>query len=109
MSTATLQARPAFLRVIVSVVLVHFLAVLAMAASPGLHDLAHHDADQSAHHCAVTDMLSGGAGDGVPAQPFTVAAILPHQFLSVAEFDPLWIAALFLTGCVLEHAPPARA
>ena len=109
MSTTTLQARPAFLRMIVAVVLAHFLAVLAMATSPSLHDLAHHDADQSDHHCAVTDMLSGGTDDGAPAQAFTVAAILPHQFLSVAEFDPLWIAALFLTGCVLEHAPPARA
>ncbi len=109
MSTTTLQARPAFLRVIVSVVLAHFLAVLAMAASPGLHDLAHHDSEHGEHHCAVTDMLSGATGDGAPAQSFTVAAIVPHQFLSVAEFDPLWIAALFLTGCVLEHAPPAVA
>ncbi len=109
MSNATLQARTAFLRVIVSVVLAHFLAVLAMAASPGLHDLAHGDAHQAAHHCAVTDMLSGGTGDGVPEQPFNVAAILPHQFFSVAEFDPRWIASLFLTGCVLEHAPPAKA
>ena len=109
MSTATLQARPAFLRVIVSVVLAHFLAVIAMAASPNLHDLAHHDADQQTHHCAVTDMLAGGTGDGLQPQSFTVAAILPHQFFSVAEFDPEWIAALFLTGCVLEHAPPARA
>ena len=109
MMIATLRARPAFLRGIVSVVLAHFLAVLVMAASPHAHDLAHDDAGDSGHHCAVTDMLSGGTGDGLPAQSFTVAAILPHQFCSVAEFDPLWIAALFLTGCVLEHAPPARA
>jgi hypothetical protein len=109
MSSAIFQARPAFLRAIVCVVLAHFLAVMAMAASPQAHELVHHDAHQAAHHCAVTDMLSGGTGDGLPAQPFTVATILPHQFFSVAEFDPLWIASLFLTGCVLEHAPPARA
>jgi len=108
MSTA-IQARPAFARVIVAVMLAHFLAVLAMAASPDLHELAHHDEHEESHHCVVTAMLSGGAGDGAPPQSFTVAAILPHQFFSVAEFDPLWIASLFLTGCVLEHAPPGRA
>jgi hypothetical protein len=109
MSSATFHARPAFLRGTVCVMLAHFLAVLVLAASPHTHDLVHHDAHQAAHHCAATDMLSGGTGDGLPVQPFTVAAILPQQFFSVAEFDPRWIASLFLTGCVLEHAPPAQA
>ncbi len=92
--------------------LAHFLAVLVMAASPGLHEIAHHDGhdeEEETHHCVVSDMLSGGTGDGVPPRSFTVAATLPHQFFSVAEFDPQWIASLFLTGCVLEHAPPAQA
>jgi len=109
MSRVPRKTQPAFLRVIAVVVLAHFLAVIAMAASPQLHDLAHHDAPQDTHHCAVTDMLSGATGDGAPQPPFTVAPILPHQFFSIAEFDPQWIAALFLMGCVLEHAPPARA
>jgi hypothetical protein len=96
-------------RIIASVVLAHFLLVVAMAAAPGLHSLFHHDAGHVGHECAVTDMLSGGAGDGALTPPLTVDAILPHQFCSVAEFDPEWIASLFLTNRVLEHAPPGCA
>jgi hypothetical protein len=93
-------------RIIASVVVAHLLLVVTMAAAPRLHSFFHHDADHGDHTCAVTDMLSGGGGDDALNQRLTVDAILPHQFCSVAEFDPEWIASLFLTNRVLEHAPP---
>lgn len=96
-----------FERTVAVLLVAHLLAILAMAASSQLHGFFHHGANHDDHRCAVTDMLSGAGGDGSFSQPITVAAILPHQFHSVAEFDPVWIASLFLTNCVLEHAPPA--
>jgi hypothetical protein len=94
-------------RLLPAATLAVFLWMLAIEASPQLHEWIHPDADSGHHECAVTDMSSGGLGDGLIAQPFAVSSILPHQFWCVAEFVPRWIASLFLTNCVLEHAPPS--
>lgn len=45
------------------------LAVVAMAASPRLHEEAHEDADHADHECAVTLFASGSAADQVEAPP----------------------------------------
>jgi len=96
-----------FMRVAAVLVLAHLLAVLAMAASPELHEYLHHDAGHDDHQCAVTDMLAGGSGDGSPAQPIAVDAVILSQVCTLVEFDPPRLASLFLAGSVLEHAPPA--
>ena len=42
------------------VVAFHFFAGMAMAASPALHKLVHHDADADDHDCAATLFVHGG-------------------------------------------------
>ena len=95
------------MRVAAALVMAHLLAVLAMAASPELHEYLHHDADHEDHQCAVTDMLAGGNGDGSPAQPIALDAVILPQVCVLVEFDSPRLASLFLAGSVLEHAPPA--
>ena len=89
------------------VVLGHLLLAIALAASPSLHALVHHDADHADHECVVTHLLNGDFSDGIPVAPVSVSApcwsdlaeTLPHG----AHDD---VAELWLTNGVLEHGPP---
>jgi hypothetical protein len=84
----------------------HLLIVVALAASPQLHQLLHHGAEHRDHECAITVMVSGGS-DGSPVpQVFDPGAILPvaHQFLP--EMHSRDVAPLFLSAHIFEHAPP---
>ena len=83
------------------------LIVVALAASPQLHQLFHHDADHSEHECAVTVMVSGGSDDSPVPQVFEAGAILPValDFLQ-PETHSGDVAPLFLSAHVFEHAPP---
>ena len=85
--------------------LAHVLAVVALAVSPRLHHWVHPDADDDQHECAVALFLHGGCDQ--PPPPVAVPAcadawqeILPHAF------PPAWVASVFSTSRVLEHAPP---
>ena len=56
------------------------LIIAALAASPHLHQLFHHDADHGDHECAVTVMISGGS-DGSPVpQVLDAGAIFRRGF-----------------------------
>jgi hypothetical protein len=82
------------------------LIVGALAASPQLHQLVHHDADRADHECVVTIMVSGGS-DGSPVpQVLDVGAILPMAFDFLPEMHSRNVAPLFLSTHVFEHAPP---
>jgi hypothetical protein len=84
----------------------HLLIVVVLAASPQLHQLLHHDADQSNHECAVTLMVSGGSdGSSVP-QILEAGAILPVVFDFLLEANSRDVSALFLGAHIFEHAPP---
>lgn len=100
-----LRPREVFTRWIAALTLCHIVVAIAMAASPAIHEFIHHDADDDDHDCVVTVFHAGGT-DRPATQPVFAAAILPQQFFSVAEFDPQWVASLFVSQCVLEHAPP---
>jgi hypothetical protein len=80
------------------------LWVLALAASPQLHEALHHDADEPDHDCAVTLFLHG-ACDGTSAVQM-VPVFLPARPSPLAEMCSQEVAALFLLTSVLEHAPP---
>ena len=82
------------------------LIVVALAASPQLHQLFHYDADGSEHECAVTVMVSGGSDDSPIAQVFEVGAILPVALDFLPETRLCAVAPLFLSAHVFEHAPP---
>jgi len=83
------------------------LIVVALAGSPRLHQLFHHDADGSDHECAVTVMVSGGSDDSPIPQVFEAGAILPVvlDFL-LPETHSRDVAPLFLSAHIFEHAPP---
>jgi hypothetical protein len=84
----------------------HLLIVGALAASPHLHQLFHHDADRGDHECVVTVMLSGGSdGSSVP-QIFEAGAILQTAFDLSPELHLHDVAPLFLSAHIFEHAPP---
>lgn len=84
------------------------MLVVAMAASPRLHEWLHHDADHADHECAVTLFASGSAADQVAAPQV------------LAEVDLVWVETLrmevarevFLArveGRIRERAPPLSA
>ena len=83
-----------------------FLWVLALTASPQLHELVHADAGQAEHICAVTLIASGNLDHSAPAPLVTVPAsvvLLSH----IPALTPQWVESPFLSACLLEHAPPA--
>lgn len=91
-----------------ALLLAHLLAVVAMAASPQLHELIHHDADHDDHECAVTLMLAGGT-DTVVSPPVFDSMAIATDFSTVPIHPIIWVEHLFLARSVLEHAPPPTA
>jgi hypothetical protein len=93
-------------RACVFALLLHLLAVMAMAVSPELHDAAHDDADQPTHECAVTLFASGC--DDVVGIVVIVEAIL--KLVETRRVPRrVWIEGVFRVLRVWEHAPPAAA
>jgi hypothetical protein len=91
---------------VVFLLIAHLLIVVAVAASPHLHQLFHRDADHGNHECVVTLMISGGS-DGSPApQVLEAGAILPTSFNFSPEAHSPDVSPLFLGARVFEHAPP---
>jgi hypothetical protein len=82
------------------------LVIAALAASPYLHQLFHHDADDAGHECAVTVMISGGSDGSLVPQVLDAGAIFRTAFDFSSEIQTPDLAPLFLSAHVLEHAPP---
>lgn len=98
----------AFQRVITLLVLLHFVAILAMAALPRLHDWAHHDeAHDADHQCAVT-LFANGSIDLSPAPTQVSPAGVTYLSCIVTSPAPCWVESQHLSRSVLEHAPPER-
>jgi len=93
-------------KALVCLLISEFLIIAALAVSPHLHQLFHHDADRGDHECAVTVMISGGS-DGSPVPQILDAGT---QFPTAFDFSPEIlshdVAPLFLSAHVFEHAPP---
>jgi hypothetical protein len=92
-------------RAITAVVFASYLLVLAMAASPALHEWMHGDADEADHQCAAVTAIHGQL-DRAVVDPAIVALpalswVEPRPFLYAVT-----IARLFLLVRGLEHAPP---
>ena len=82
------------------------LIVVALAASPQLHQLFHHDADRSEHECAITVMVSGGSDDSLVPQVLEAGALLPVALDFLPERRSRDVGPLFLSAHIFEHAPP---
>lgn len=101
-------------RILASTLLASLLVVLALAANPHWHELAHahecaehSDHDHGGHTCVVDQFASGAVHHAAPA-PFITArpAVLAVQrFVATTGH----VASVFLSGSILEHAPPASA
>lgn len=85
----------------------HLLALLALAASPRLHQWVHPDADNDDHDCAVVVFLHGGgtAAPGPVVAPGLVGT--GHPTILAALPRPVFVPSVFAAGGVFEHAPPA--
>ena len=97
---------PRFRRVLVGLLLTHLLAVMAMAASPALHEWIHGAAHEGDHDCAVVLFMAGGVEAAVVV--ILVVAVLVS---SGAQAMPRceWVEGLFRVLRILEHAPPTAA
>ena len=95
---------PRLRRFLVAVLLAHLLVVMAMAASPALHDWVHTDAGDRGHDCAVVVFLAGGAEATVVV--VLVAAVLVPGVAQTVRCEE-WVEGIFRVLRILEHAPPA--
>jgi len=94
----------AFVTVFVSVA---FLWVLALSASPQLHQRVHPDTGRVEHNCAATMIASGNYNHA--AHPSMVSAPAPSiQFSKIPALTACWVQSPFLGACIFEHAPPAH-
>jgi hypothetical protein len=98
---------PPFRRFLVAVLLAHLVAIMAMAASPALHELVHAGAhDDHEHECAVTLYTTGGV-DGPMIVVFVVAAVVRAAALVAPRVER--VAGIFRVLRIWEHAPPVAA
>ncbi|HYR57640.1 MAG TPA: hypothetical protein VEO95_03380 [Chthoniobacteraceae bacterium] len=111
----TFRRQPALQTMTGLALLASVLFVLVLAANPALHERLHHhhdhggqrdDHDQHDGKCVV-NLFASGSVDAAAAPPllgiFFVVATPAPAALSHKE-----IRSPFLTGSILEHAPPAR-
>ena len=88
--------------------LVHLLAIVAMAVSPALHEWVHGDADHEDHQCAATLFASGNAADQVGSPTVLAAVCLPW----IGMLQPEIAREVFharVDGRIRERAPPLGA
>lgn len=85
-------------------VMAGLLLALALAASPQLHELLHHDGDRQEHVCLATILQAGGFEDVL----VVIMAVEPMtEVIATAPLCDVEEAESFFLSCrVLEHAPP---
>ena len=94
---------PRLRRVLVAILLAHLLAVMAMAASPALHEWVHWDANDRDHDCAVVLFMAGGA-DAAVVVVLVVAVLATSGSQAMPRGE--WVEGIFRVLRILEHAPP---
>ena len=72
----------------------------ALAASPALHELIHHDADQPGHECAATMFAHGKVESATVDVPVSGPTLRLESTLRI-EFC--------VFGAAIENLPPGRA
>jgi hypothetical protein len=77
----------------------------AMAASPALHELIHHDAGQAEHQCAVTLFTHGSVDSATVDIPMT----LPLTWIEKAASVEFSVFRPAIENLPAGRAPPAAA
>jgi hypothetical protein len=85
--------------------LLGFVFALILAASPQLHELAHHPSDEPGHHECLAMMLHDGTCEHTAAPP-TLATFVATLFEVTLPDRSRPFESLFLSCRILEHAPP---
>jgi hypothetical protein len=93
-------------RVVALAVLSAFLFALALAAVPDWHAQIHLDQAAPNHLCAVT-LVAAGNYEHAAAPRIVVAPQPVAHVAAAATLHSVSVAALFLSGAIFEHAPPA--
>lgn len=96
-----------FLRTVIGTAFISgFVFALVLAAAPHLHERIHQPIGAS-HECVVTLIASGKYQ--LNEAPVLAPAPQPAlQFSKIPALPSVWVPALFLGACILEHAPPAH-
>jgi hypothetical protein len=92
-------------KLVAGALLIGFALTLLMAASASFHTSVHEDADEQAHECAVTLMLSGGSDEPV-LSPIACPVLVWVVVGSVCVEDAHDSGAQNRVGCTQERAPP---
>ena len=96
----------AWSRALALAVIAHLVLALGMAANHEIHEWIHGDAEHEEHECVVKLLLHGGCDTVVVEEPvIAVRPLAREPALALALAD---VPSVFLTGGVLEHAPPRR-
>jgi hypothetical protein len=94
-------------RAVTAILCASYLLVLAMAASPALHEWLHGDADEADHQCAAVTAALGQL-DRPEVDVAAIALPAPSWIPPRPEIYAIAVTRLFLLVSVLEHAPPTR-
>jgi len=97
---------PRFRQIVVAAVLAHLLAVMAMVASPALHEWVHPDAHYDGHDCAVV-LFAGGGAEAAAVVFLVIALVVRSGSQALPSCDQ--VEGIFRVLRILEHAPPAAA
>ena len=84
-------------------VVVAFLAALALASSPQLHERLHPVTSQ--HECAATLIASGNVHHAAPPPVLPARLVAPE--ISFILFRDSELIRIAVPSSILEHAPPA--
>lgn len=101
----TLRRGREFQRVLTAILFASYLLVLALAASPALHQWLHDDAEEADHQCAAVTAIQGQL-DRPVVQPVVTASPTQFWIEPRAALYAVKTASLFLLVRGLEHAPP---
>ena len=97
---------PRFRQIVAAAVLAHLLAIMAMVASPALHEWAHADAHHDGHDCAVV-LFAGGGAEAATVVVLVIALMVRSGSQAMPSCDR--VEGIFRVLRILEHAPPAAA
>jgi hypothetical protein len=84
-------------------VIAAFLAALALASAPQLHEYLHKS--QRQHECAATIVASGNYHHAAPSPILPAKPLAPSAHAFTPQNSELVFAAV--SSSILEHAPPS--
>jgi hypothetical protein len=95
--------RPSAKTALSALLVSQMLILLALAASPSLHEALHHDCGRPDHDCLVTTFVKGQLGESLPPPPVTFFIVF---VICAAWLPPLEPRLVFQARFAPTRAPP---